>query len=84
MEGGKEKKDVIIAPLTNPINLQEDGLKEKEEEAHPNYLPSNHDEEVGPVGHLTHQPNLYEKQKQSNISHDECRVFRGWTRGGTG
>jgi CO dehydrogenase/acetyl-CoA synthase beta subunit len=64
----KEKQHVIIGPLPNSINLQEDGLEKEKEESDPDHLSGNHQEEIGPIRHLPHQPNLDQKTKQFEIS----------------
>jgi hypothetical protein len=68
VKGCKEKQHVIIGPLPNSINLQEDGLKKEKEESDPDHLSGNHHKEIGPIGHLPHQPNLDQKTKQFEIS----------------
>jgi hypothetical protein len=61
MEGGKEEKNLIKGPLTDPIDLQEDSLKEEDEKANSDHLSRNHHKKVRPIRHLSHQSNLYKK-----------------------
>jgi len=68
VKGCKKEKHVIVSPLANSVNLQEDGLKKEKEEAHTDHLSGNHREEMGPVSHLPHQPNLNQHTKQPKVS----------------
>jgi hypothetical protein len=72
VEGCKEKKHLIIGPLTDAIHLEEDGLEKEEEESDPDHLSRDHHEEIGPVSHLPHQPNLHKKPKKLEIP---CHYF---------
>jgi hypothetical protein len=64
VEGGKQQKHLVECPLTNSINMKEDGLEEKEEKAYTDYFACDHHEKMGAVGHLPHQSDLYEQKKQ--------------------
>jgi hypothetical protein len=68
VKSGKEQKHLVIAPLADPLYLEENGLKKEKEEGDPNYFTGDHHEEVWPIGHLPHQTNLDEKTKQLEIS----------------
>ena len=51
---------MIIRPLTDMVYPEEDCLEEKEEESHPDHLAGDHQDEMGPVCGLFHQPYLHE------------------------
>jgi hypothetical protein len=63
MEGGKEEKDLLKGPLTDPIDLQEDCLKEEDKKTNSDHLTRNHHKKVRPIGHLPHQSDLYKKNE---------------------
>jgi len=67
VEGCKEKKHLIIRPVTDSIHFQENGLKEEKKKPNSDYLPSDHHEKIGPVGHLSHDPDLDKEKEKFEI-----------------
>ena len=61
MECSKKKEHVVVRPLTDSINLQEDRLEEEKEKPDSQDLTYDHHEEMRPVSHPSHQSDLYKK-----------------------
>jgi hypothetical protein len=68
VKGCKEKKHLVIGPLTDPMHLQKDRLEKEKKQAHAYQLSGDHHEEMGPISHLSHQPDLDQKAKEIEIA----------------
>jgi hypothetical protein len=64
MKGGKKEKYLVKRPLTYPVNSKKYSLKKEEEKSNPDDLPQNHQEKMGAISHLPHEPNPYEEAKK--------------------
>jgi hypothetical protein len=60
MESGKEQKNTVEGPISDPVNLGKNRLEEEKKKPDAEHFANNHHEKMRPIGHAPHQPHLDE------------------------